>query len=71
MKCFACPDGKLVRARAHVQGEFQGGTYTVETMAVVCTTCGFTSVGAEDMPAYMVALRHAWELEQAKKTRVQ
>ena len=61
----------MVRARARVQGEFQGRTYAVDTMAGVCTTCGYTMVWAEDMPQYMAALRHAWQVEQAEKTKVQ
>ena len=60
MTCIQCGNAQLKRQRARVKGEIKGERFLVSMPALVCASCGCTTVDGTDMPEYMRRLGDAY-----------
>jgi putative zinc finger/helix-turn-helix YgiT family protein len=60
MLCIQCRKAQLLQKQAEVQGEVHGESYLVECEALVCSKCGYTTVGAGQIQEFMRALADAY-----------
>jgi len=60
MNCIQCGKAQLVKRRARVRGELKGEAFSVTLPALVCPSCGFTTVEGVDMPEYMRLVADAY-----------
>ena len=64
MICFTCGEGTFQHSTGAAEGKFRGRKYHVQTVADICTHCGYALIAAPDMPEFMRKLADAYRRER-------
>jgi putative zinc finger/helix-turn-helix YgiT family protein len=63
MNCYKC-GGEMRKKVAKVSGEYAGQSFAVSTEAMVCASCGYTTLHANQLDAYRASIADAYRKNQ-------